>query len=83
MKVTVLSRRRVLKENERPFNLQEYLTGYRREILNYLSNDVKKGIISKVWTIDGVICFRPTHQSTTIERCTSLMECQDIVAKYS
>ena len=54
-----MSRRRVLKERKRPFNLQEDLTINRREILKYLNKDIEEGIVSKVWTVDGVICFRP------------------------
>ena len=51
--------RRVLKERKRPFNLQEDLTINRREILKYLNKDIEEGIVRKVWTVDGVICFRP------------------------
>ena len=69
-KVAVISRRRVLKERKRPFNLQEDLTINRREIH------------CKVWTVDGVICFRPSGDSSVIERCTSLEDCQEIIAKY-
>ena len=61
-KVAVMSRRRqrrVLKERKRPFNLQEDLTINRREILKYLNKDIEEGIVRKVWTVDGVICFRP------------------------
>lgn len=54
----ILSRRRMLKERNRPFNLQEDLTINRCEILNYLNKDIEEGIVSKVWTVDGVICFR-------------------------
>ena len=71
-KVAVMSRRRVLKERKRPFNNQEDLTINRREILKYLNKDIEEGIVSKVWTVDGVICFRPSGDSSVIERCTSL-----------
>ena len=81
-KVTVMSRRRVLKERKRPFNLPEDLTINRREILKYLNKDIEEGIVSKVWTVDGVICFRPSGDSSVIERCTSLEDCQEIIAKY-
>ena len=81
-KVAVMSRRRVLKERKRPFNLQEDLTINRREILKYLNKDIEEGIVSKVWTVDGVICFRPSGDSSVIERCTSLEDCQEIIAKY-
>ena len=74
-KVAVMSRRRVLKEHIRPFNLQEDLTINRREILKYLNKDIEEGIVSKVWTVDGVICFRPSGDSSVIERCTSLEDC--------
>ena len=77
-----LSRRRVLKERKRPFNLQEDLTINRREILKYLNKDIEEGIVSKVWTVDGVICFRPSGDSSVIERCTSLEDCQEIMANY-
>ena len=81
-KVAVMSRRRMLKERKRPFNLQEDLTINRREILNYLNKDIEEGIVSKVWTVDGVVCFRPSCDSSVIERCTSLEDCQEIIAKY-
>ena len=81
-KVTVMSRRRVLKERKRPFNLPEDLTINRREILKYLNKDIEGGIVSKVWTVDGVISFRPSGDSSVIERCTSLEDCQEIIAKY-
>ena len=78
-KVTVMSRRRVLKERKRPFNLPEDLTINRRDDLN---KDIEGGIVSKVWTVDGVISFRPSGDSSVIERCTSLEDCQEIIAKY-
>ena len=81
-KVAVMSRRRVLEEHKRPFNLQEDLTINRREILKYLNKDIEEGIVSKVWTVDGVISFRPSGDSSVIERCTSLEDCQEIIAKY-
>ena len=81
-KVAVMSRRRMLKERKRPFNLQEDLTINRREILNYLNKDIEEGIVNKVWTVDGVVCFRPSCDSSVIERCTSLEDCQEIIAKY-
>ena len=81
-KVAVMSRRRVLKERKRPFSLQEDLTINCREILKYLNKDIEEGIVSKVWTVDGVMCFRPSGDSFVIERCTSLEDCQEIIAKY-
>ena len=81
-KVAVMSRRRVLKEHKRPFNLQEDLTINRREILKYLNKDIEEGIVSKVWTVDGVICVRPSGDSSVNERCPSLEDCQEIIAKY-
>ena len=81
-KNAVMSRRRVLKERKRPFSLQEDLTINRREILKYLNKDIEEGIVSKVWTVDGVISFRPSGDSSVIERCTSLEDCQEIIAKY-
>ena len=36
-----MSRRRVLKERKRPFNLQEDLTINCREILKYLNKDIE------------------------------------------
>ena len=77
-----MSRRRVLKERKRPFNLPEDLTINRREILKYLNKDIEEGVVSKVWTVDGVISFRPSGDSSVIERCTSLEDCQEIIAKY-
>ena len=82
-KVELLTRRRLLKEKRRPFNIQEDLTLSRRKILTYLSQDIEEGIISKVWTIDGTIFLRPSSHSSTIERCTTMKQCQAIVAKYS
>ena len=43
---------------------------------------MEEGIVSKVWTVDGVMCFRPSGDSSVIERCTSLEDCQEIIAKY-
>ena len=37
-KVAILRKRRLLKENKRPFNVQEYLTLSRRNILRYLQD---------------------------------------------
>ena len=81
-KVAAMSRRRVLKEHKHPFNLQEDLTINRREILKYLNKDIEEGIVSKVWTVDGVTRFRSSGDSSVIERCTSLEDCQEIIAKY-
>lgn len=82
-KVEILRKRRNLKLNKRPFNIQEDLTLPRRNILKYLRKDVNEGIVDKVWTVDGVIYLRPTSQTSTIERCTTLTKCQAIVAKYT
>ena len=38
-----MSRRRVLKERKRPFNLQEDLNINRREILKYFNEDIAEG----------------------------------------
>ena len=53
-KVQILRKRRQLKINKRPHNIQEDLTLPRREILRFLKN-IEEGIINKVWTADGVI----------------------------
>ena len=82
-KVDVLRNKRQLKTKKRPFNVQEDLTLPRRNILNYLRNEIPEGIIGKVWTNDGVICLRPLSHTSTIERCTTLAKCQEIIAKYS
>ena len=72
----------LLKERKRPFNLQEDLTINRHEILKSLNKDIEEGIASIVWTVDGVISFRPSGDSSVIECCTSLEDCQEIIAKY-
>ena len=82
-KVESLQKRRVLKQNERPYNVQEDLSQPRRDILKYLSKDIPLNIIDKVWTVDGVICMRPSQHSSTIERCTTMAKCREIVRKYS
>ncbi|XP_044167649.1 uncharacterized protein LOC122951682 isoform X3 [Acropora millepora] len=71
-KVAVTSCRHVLKERKHPFNLKEDLTINRCKILKYLNKDIEEGIVSKVWTVDGVICFWPSGDSSIIECCTSL-----------
>ena len=82
-KVSILRKRRLLKDNKRPFNVQEDLTVARRDILKYL-HGIDNGIVSRVWTIDGTILFRPTRHSSIIERCTSIEQCQDLdITKYS
>ncbi|CAH3139220.1 unnamed protein product [Porites lobata] len=80
-KVAVMSRRRPKPQN-RKSQCPPHLTINRREILKYLNKDIEEGIVSKVWTVDGVISFRPSGDSSVIERCTSLEDCQEIIAKY-
>ena len=82
-KVAILQNRRLLKENKRPFNVQEDLTIARRNILKYLGQEINQGIVSKVWTIDGAILFRPLRHSSTIERCTTIGKCRELINKYS
>ena len=82
-KVEILQKRRVLKQNERPYNVQEALSQPRRDILKYLRKDIPLNIIDKVWTVDGVICMRPSQHTSTIERCTTMAKCCEIVRKYS
>ena len=82
-KVEILQKRRVLKQNERPYNVQEDLSQPRRDILKYLSKDIPLNIIDKVWTVDRVICMRPSQHTSTIERCTTMTKCCEIVRKYS
>ena len=48
----------------------------------FISKSVEESIVSKVWTVDGVTCFRPSGDSSVIERCNSLKDCQEIIAKY-
>ena len=81
-KVEILQKRRVLKQNERPYNIQEDLSQPRRDILKYLSRYIPPSIIDKVWTVDGVICMHPSQHSSTIERCTTMAKCPQIVRKY-
>ena len=80
-KVQILRKRRQLKINKRPHNIQEDLTLPRREILRSLKN-IEEGIINKVWTADGVIFFLPSSHTSTIERCTTMTDCKNIIAKY-
>ena len=82
-KVEILRKRRLLKENKRPYNVQEDLTIARRNILKYLSQEINSGIVTKVWTNDGTILFRPTQHSSTIERCTTIGKCKELIKKYS
>ena len=72
-----------MKINKRPYNIQEDLTMPRRDILKYLRNEIPEGIVDKVWTNDGVICLQPVNHTSTIERCTTLIKCHKIIAKYS
>ena len=64
-KVEILRKRKMLKKNKRPYNVQEDLTQPRRDILKYLSKDIPLNIVDKVWTVDGVI-LRPTQHTSTI-----------------
>ena len=70
-KVEILQKRRVLKQNERPYNMQEDLSQPRRDILKYLSKDIPPSIIDKY-----------SQHSSTIERCTTMAKCRQIVRKY-
>ena len=63
--------------------MQEDLSQPRRDILKYLSKDIPLNIIDKVWTVDGVTCMRPAQHTSTIERCTTIAKCREIVRKYS
>ena len=63
--------------------MQEDLSQPRRDILKYLSKDIPLNIIGKVWTVDCVICMRPSQHTSTIERCTTMAKCREIVRKYS
>lgn len=94
VKVQVLARRKLLKrkqdemnktnkENKKPaFSIQEDLTMLRRSILKYLRVNASDKV-SKVWTIDGAIFFRPKGDPKIVERCTSLQECQLLLNKYT
>ena len=82
-KVEILQKRRVLKQNGRPYNVQEGLPQPRRDILKYLSKDIPQNIIDKVCTVDGVICMRPSQHTSTIERCTTMAKCHEIGREYS
>ncbi|XP_068701343.1 uncharacterized protein [Montipora foliosa] len=82
-KVEILPKRKMLKKNKRPYNVQEDLTQPRRDILKYLNKDIPPNIVDKVWTVDGVICLRPTQHTSTIERFTTMAKCREIVRKYS
>ena len=81
-KVEILQKRRVFKQNEMPYNVQD-LSQPRRDILKYLIKDIPLNIIDKVWTVDGVICMCPSQHTSTIERCTTMAKCHEIVRKYS
>ena len=72
----------MLKQNKRPYNVQEDLTQPRRDILKYLSKDIPPNIVDKVWTVDGIICLRPTQHTSTIERFITMAKCREIVRKY-
>ena len=48
-----------------------------------LEEDKRKVEEDKVWTVDGVICLRPTQHTSTIERFTTMAKCREIVRKYS
>lgn len=80
MKVNILKMRRNLKINNRPYYVQEDLTTSRRSILSQLRNS--RDAVNKVWTMDGVVFFRPTRRPSTIERCTTLSECKRLLSKY-
>ena len=82
-KVEILRKRRQLKKNKWPYNIQEDLTKTRRDILKYLRNDIDEGIIDKVWTADGVIFLRPKQHTSTIETCSTMAKCCEIIDKYS
>ena len=81
-KVEILKKRRELKSKKRPFGLQEDLTESRRAILKYLRDEDSDFKISKAWTIDGTIFFRPSCEPNTVERCTTMEECRRLVDKY-
>ena len=55
---------------------------HRCEIRKHLNKDIKEGVVSKVWTVEGVTCFGTSSDSSIIERCTFLEDCQEIIAKY-
>ena len=50
MKVEIPQKRKVLKQNERPYKVQEDLTKPHRDILKYLSKDIPMNIFDKVNT---------------------------------
>ena len=81
-KVKILKQRRLLRSKRLPYSMQEDLTEKRRSIVRYLRDEDVRDVISKVWTIDGVIFFRPSSDPTIVERCNTLGECQQLVAKY-
>ena len=81
-KVEILKQKRLLRSKRLPYSMQEDLTEKRRSIVRYLRDEDVRDVISKVWTIDGVIFFRPSSDPTIVERCNTLGECQQLVAKY-
>ena len=81
-KVEILKRRRQLRINKKPFSVQEDLTETCRSILNYLRDRDIGDVVSKAWTIDRVVFFRPVRDPSKITRCSTLEECQKEVAKY-
>ena len=60
-KVEILKRRRQLRINKKPFSVQEDLTETCRSILNYLRDRDIGDVVSKAWTIDRVVFFRPVR----------------------
>lgn len=60
----------------------EDLTENHRSILKYLKDADIKEVADKTWTTDGVIFFRPVSSPSNIERCNTLQECPQIIAKY-
>ena len=81
-KVEILRKRRLLRQNHRNYSIQEDLTETRRSVLKYLQDLDIRDVVDKTWSTDGVIFFRPTSSPSTVERCTTLKKCQQIVVKY-
>jgi hypothetical protein len=65
-KVMILRKRHLLKRNGRSlYRIEEDLTQTRRQLLKYLHDNCNDKV-EKVWTIDGIIHFRPKVNTSVI-----------------
>ncbi|CAB4042277.1 Hypothetical predicted protein, partial [Paramuricea clavata] len=81
-KVMILRKRHLLKRNGRSlYRIQEDLTQTRRQLLKYLHDNCNDKV-EKVWTIDGIIHFRPKTNTSVILKSTTLSSCINQLDKY-